>query len=86
VEPYLISIGINAVTTLKITRQTIRISMVLHLQDEVTEMALIDSGTGGNFIDTETVDRLQLARIELRQPIIIRNVDGTYNAKGQITH
>jgi hypothetical protein len=78
VEPYPISIGINAVTTLKITRQTIRISMVLHLQDEVTEMALIDSGAGGNFIDMETVDRLQLAQIELHQLIIIRNIDGTY--------
>jgi hypothetical protein len=49
-------------------------------------MALIDSGAGGNFIDTETVERLQLARIELRRPIMVRNVDGTYNANGQITH
>jgi aspartate carbamoyltransferase regulatory subunit len=65
-EPYTISIGINAVTTLKITRQTIRISIVLHLEDEVTEMALIDSRAGGNFIDTEIVERLQLAQIELR--------------------
>jgi hypothetical protein len=49
-------------------------------------MALIDSGAGGNFIDMEIVERLQLARIELRRPIMVRNVDGTYNANGQITH
>ena len=49
-------------------------------------MALIDSGAGGNFIDTETVERLQLAWIELRRPIMVRNVDGTYNANRQITH
>jgi hypothetical protein len=49
-------------------------------------MALIDSRAGGNFINTETVERLQLTRIELRQPIMVRNVDGTYNANGQITH
>jgi hypothetical protein len=85
-EPYTFSIGINAVTTLEITRQTIRISIVLYLEDEVTEMALIDSGAGGNFIDMETVERLQLARIELCRPIMVRNVDGTYNANGQITH
>ena len=85
-EPYTFSIGINAVTTLEINRQTVRIPVTLHLEDEVTEMALIDSGAGGNFIDTETVERLQLARIELRRPIMVRNVDGTYNANRQITH
>jgi aspartate carbamoyltransferase regulatory subunit len=65
-EPYTISIGINMVTTLEINRQTVRILVILHLEDEVTKMALIDSRAGGNFIDTETVERLQLARIELR--------------------
>jgi hypothetical protein len=49
-------------------------------------MALIDSGAGGNFIDMQTVERLQLTRIELRRPIMVRNVDGTYNTNGQITH
>jgi transposase InsO family protein len=49
-------------------------------------MALIDSGAGGNFIDEETVTKLQLQRTELRRPIQVRNVDGTLNHKGQITH
>jgi hypothetical protein len=39
--------------------------IILHLEDEVTKMALIDSGAGGNFIDMEPVERLQLAQIEL---------------------
>jgi transposase InsO family protein len=49
-------------------------------------LALIDSGAGGNFIDEETVTKLQLTRTELQRPIIVRNVDGTPNHKGHITH
>jgi hypothetical protein len=59
------------VTTLKINRQTVQIPVTLYLEDEVTEMALIDSGAGGNFIDMETVERLQLAWIELHRPIMV---------------
>jgi hypothetical protein len=60
--------------------------MDLHLPKPVTLMALIDSGAGGNFIDEETVTKLQLARTELLKPIIVRNVDGTHNNNGHITH
>jgi hypothetical protein len=49
-------------------------------------MALIDSGAGGNFIDEETVKQLQLTRTELRKPIAVRNVDGSHNNNGHITH
>jgi hypothetical protein len=59
-EPYTISIGIYMVTILKITWQTIRILLILHLEDKVTEIVLIDSRAGGNFIDMETVEKLQL--------------------------
>ena len=85
-EPETLSIGINSVTTLEITRQTIKIPVIIHHDTETTEMALIDSGAGGNFIDIETVTKLQLARIELRKPILVRNVDGTHNITGHITH
>jgi hypothetical protein len=51
-----------------------------------TELALIDSGAGGNFIDEETVTKLQLARTELRRPIVVRNVDGSRNNNRLITH
>jgi hypothetical protein len=85
-EPETLLIGINSVTVLEITRQTIKIPVTLHCDLETTEMALIDSGAGRNFIDTETITKLQLARIELRKPIIVRNVDGTRNNNGCITH
>jgi hypothetical protein len=50
---------------LEVTRQTIKISMDLHLPKPTTLMALIDSGAGGNFIDEETIKQLQLTRTEL---------------------
>jgi hypothetical protein len=60
--------------------------MDLHLPKPTTLMALIDSGAGGNFIDEETVKQLQLTRTELRRPIAVRNVDGSHNNNGHITH
>jgi hypothetical protein len=88
VEPYTLAIGINSVTLLEVTRQTIEIKMTVHrkLENDVDELALIDSGAGGNFIDQETVTNLHLPRTELRRPINVRNVDGTENHKGLITH
>jgi hypothetical protein len=41
---------------------------------------------GGNFINEETVTKLQLPRTELRHPVTLRNVDETKNHKGLITH
>ena len=85
-ENEVLSISINSVTILEVTRQTIHIPVTLHLAQNVTEKALIDSGAGGNFIDHQTVENLQLARTELRQPITVRNVDGTQNYNRQIMH
>jgi hypothetical protein len=90
VEPgtgtYDFSIGINSITVLEVTRQTVEIRATLHLEKDSEELALIDSGAGGNFIDKETATRLQLSRLELRRTIVVRNVDGTKNHKGLITH
>ena len=60
--------------------------MTIHHGKDIEELALIDSGAGGNFIDEETATELQLPRTELRRPITVRNVDGTENHKGHITH
>ena len=65
VEPYHFSIGINLITILEVTRQTIEVKTVLHLEKDEHELALIDSGAGGNFIDEETVNKLQLVKTEL---------------------
>ena len=85
-EPYTFSIGINSITLLEVTRQTIEVKATLHLEKDANELALIDSGAGGNFIEEETVTNLQLVKTELRRPITVRNVDGTQNHHGLITH
>jgi hypothetical protein len=51
---------------------------------EVT--ALLDSGATNNFIDTHTVSKLRLGTQELSTPRLVRNVDGTSNCAGSITH
>ena len=85
-EPETLSIGINSITILEVTRQTIEVKVILHLEKDETELALIDSGAGGNFIDETTVRKLQLVTTELRRPITVRNVDGSQNHHGHITH
>ena len=85
-EPNTFSIGINSITLLEVTRQTIEVKVVLHLERDEIELALIDSGAGGNFIEEETVRKLQLVKTELRRPITVRNVDGSQNHHGLITH
>jgi len=50
------------------------------------EVALIDSGTTENFIDQETVKKLKLGSKKLSEPVRLRNIDGTYNQSGSVTH
>ena len=48
--------------------------------------ALIDSGAGGNFIDSTFAHKNHLTLMPLVNPITVYNVDGTLNRQGQITH
>jgi len=50
------------------------------------EKALIDSGATENFIDQETVTQLKLGSKKLSEPVQLRNIDGSYNKAGSITH
>jgi hypothetical protein len=50
------------------------------------EVALIDSGAIENFIDQETVKKLKLGSKKLSEPVRLRNIDGTYNQSGSVTH
>jgi hypothetical protein len=50
------------------------------------EVALIDSGATENFIDWETVKKLKLGSKKLSEPVRLRNIDGTYNQSGSVTH
>jgi hypothetical protein len=63
-----------------------KLPTTLHLEKERTELMLIDSGAGGNFIDHDVAKELSLETKELSKPIKVKNVDGTENTKGRITH
>jgi len=48
--------------------------------------ALLDSGATDNFISPLTVERFNLPTIDLPKSRVVRNVDGTQNKNGSITH
>ena len=55
-------------------------------QFKVEEEALIDSGATDNFIDEATWKRLRIGKNNLRELLLLHNVDGTENRQGQLTH
>src|SRR5712672_48049 len=50
------------------------------------EHALVDSGATANFVDYKTVKRLGLGSKKLDQIRTVKNIDGTLNVAGNITH
>jgi len=48
--------------------------------------ALLDNGATGMFIDRQTAARHGFKLQKLERPLVIRNVDGTNNSGGAITH
>jgi len=50
------------------------------------ESALVDSGAMENFMDRRLVERIKLGTQRLDQLIKLRNINGTFNTTGQITH
>src|SRR5712675_1264808 len=53
---------------------------------KIEERALVNSGTTANFIDYKTVKRLGLGSLKLDNIWTVRNIDGTLNRTGNITH
>jgi hypothetical protein len=56
----------------------------LQYEKNVSTTALIDSGAQGNFIDWRLAHQFDSER--LPQPICMRNIDGSTNQAGEITH
>jgi len=53
---------------------------------KVEERALVDSGATANFINYKTVTRLWLGTQKLDNIRTVKNIDGTLNRSGNITH
>ena len=66
-------------------RSALNIDMVMTTTQK-TEFALLDSGATENFLDPQTMERLQISIQKLSKPRIIYNIDGTLNKAGSITH
>ena len=52
----------------------------------VETLGLVDCGAGGKFIDQDYTRKIGLETKPLKEPIIARNVDGTENKLGKMTH
>jgi len=52
----------------------------------VAVRALLDSGTTGLFMDTTFAREKGFKMEKLKNPLLVRNVDGTVNAGGAIIH
>ena len=46
----------------------------------------MDSGATANFVDYRTVERLGIGKTRMDQPRGVKNIDGTRNKSGDITH
>jgi len=58
----------------------------LDMHESVTVKALLDSGATEMFIDKRMANRHGFKLQKLERPIMVRNVDGTNNSGGAITH
>ena len=52
----------------------------------VAVKVLLDSGATGMFIDKKTAAKHGFMLQKLERPIMVRNMDGTNNSEGTITH
>jgi len=58
----------------------------LDIHEGVMLKALLDSGATGMFMDKRTAAKHGFRLQKLERPIMVRNVDGTNNSMGAITH
>ena len=63
------------------------ISLTVNMWHKMTKIeALLDCGATHNFIDSCTIKALAMGTNQLKQPLIVHNVDRTVNQGGTITH
>lgn len=78
---------ISPVIAAKIDNKMMHIDLsVGNEKKTVNTSALLDSGAGGVFIDSEFVKEYRMPLKEIYFPVRVFNVDGTTNKRGTITH
>jgi len=58
----------------------------LESHEGIVVKALLDSGATGLFMDMTFVKKKEFKMEKLKKPLLVRNVDGTANVEGAITH
>jgi len=56
------------------------------MHEGITVRALLDSGTIGIFMDREMAKKHSFKMTKPKRPLKVKNVDGTENSGGNITH
>jgi gag-polyprotein putative aspartyl protease len=62
------------------------ITVAKESKESIDTNALLDCGAGGVFMDQKFADRNTIRTTPLKKPILAKNVDGTLNKNGTITH
>jgi len=58
----------------------------IDMYEGIVIKALLDSGTTGMFMDRQTAARHRFKLQKLKRSLVVRNIDGTNNSGGAITH
>jgi len=58
----------------------------IDMHEGIMIKALLDSGTTEMFMDRQTAARHGFKLQKLERPLVVRNIDGTNNSGGAITH
>ena len=62
------------------------IPIALHANQQVFHLsALVDSGAEGSFIHSDVIKENKIKTFPLKQPILVKNVNGSKNKEGYIT-
>src|ERR1700744_4545974 len=67
-------------------KNSMTVSLTVNMWHKTTKLeALLDCGATHNFIDPRTIKTLAMGTNQLKQPLLVHNVDGTINQGGTIT-
>ena len=78
---------ISSVIVAKILNESFFIPILVQCNDkDIKTQALLDTGALGTFMDKDFAERNGIPLTPLAMPMTVRNMDGTPNIKGKMTH